>query len=347
MLFPASISMKSLSLLCRTLGTMLHSGIAVHKAFDMASRKVGDSRCRAVLGEVTREILQGSDVSTALRDQPGYFPELFVDLVDVSEQSGAMPEVLKALGEHYDNMLRLRKAFLGQIAMPVFQLLFAIVIVAGLILILGLIGEAKGNGANDMLGWGLSGPSGAITFLSITLGSLAAIFAAYYVVAFTFQKQRILDGLLLRIPVVGGCLRSFAIARFAWAYSLTAETGMPVRKALAASFRATGNGAFRGASDLVCQLIQQGEDLSSALRAADVFPEEFLQIVEVAESSGTVPESLARLSPEFEEQARRSLKTLAEVFGWLIWAMVAGLIIFVIFSVFSSYVGMINEAGGF
>lgn len=345
-MFQTSIRMRTLATLCRTLATMLHSGVAVHKAFDMAARKTSDAGCRRVLERVTREILQGADVSSALRVEPGYFPELFLDMVEVAEQSGSVPEVLKALGEHYDNMIRLRRAFLGQITPSILQLLAAIGIVALLILILGMIAANKGGDA-DMLGWGLTGTAGAIQFLTMSLGSLAALVGAYYLVAYGFKKQRILDGLLLRIPVLGMCLRSFAVARFSWAYSLTAQTGMPIVRSLEASLRATGNGAFRGATGDVCSLVQDGEELSVALRAANVFPEDFLQIVEVAESSGTVPESLARLSPEFEDQARRSLKALAETAGWLVWIAVAGLIVFVIFSIFSKYVGMINNAGGF
>ncbi len=145
-MFARRASLRELALLSRSLGTMLHSGVAIHKALDMASRKVGGPRMRAVLSEATREVLSGSDVTAALRARKGYFPELFVDMLEVSEQSGAMPEVLKGLGEHYDNMLRLRRAFIGQITMPVVQLLMAIAIVAGLILILGMIGSARGTG---------------------------------------------------------------------------------------------------------------------------------------------------------------------------------------------------------
>lgn len=346
MFFNRSIPLKTLATLSRSLATMLHSGVAVHKAFDMATRKTGDATCRRVLEQVTREILQGADVSTALRCEPGYFPELFLDMVEVAEHSGAVPEVLKALGEHYDNMVRLRRSFIGQITPSILQLLAAIGIVTLLILILGMIAENRGGNA-DMLGWGLTGSAGAVQFLVVSLGSLASIFGLYYVISYGFKKQRLLDGVLLRIPVLGNCLQSFAIARFSWAYALTAQTGMPIARSLGASFRATGNGAFQGASDTVCALVKEGEELSVALRAGGVFPEDYLQIVEVAESSGTVPESLARLSPEFEDQARRSLKMLAETAGWLVWVIVAGLIIFVIFSIFSRYVGMINNAGGF
>ena len=222
------ISLKKLIAVCRSLAMTLHSGLPVHRAFDLTARKIGDARCRRELGEVTREIMEGQDVATALRHRDGYFPDLFLDLVDVSEQSGAMPEVLKALAEHYEDLQRLRRSFLGQIIFPILQLVAAILIVALLIFVLGLIASGRANGVEDMLGLGLTGTSGAITWLVLSFGSLGAVFAAYWVVSKVFQQQRALDTILLAVPVIGPCMRSFALARFSWAYALTQQTGMSV-----------------------------------------------------------------------------------------------------------------------
>lgn len=344
--FGSRIPLKTMAVLCRSLGTMLHSGLPILKAFDIAARKTGDARCRRVLAEVTAAIHGGSDVSSALRQHGGYFPDLLIDMVDVSEQSGALPEVLAALAAHYDNLVRLRRSFLTAIAWPVIQLVAAILIVAFLIFILGIVAEmggGKGAKPTDMLGWGLTGTVGAIVWLTMSFGSIAAIVGGYYLVAKTFRQQRVLDGLLLRVPVIGTCMRSFALARFSWAFYLTQQAGMPIGQSLQASLRATGNGAYAGTIPQVCDLVKQGEELSVALDATRLFPEEFLQMVQVAESSGTVPETLERLSPQFEDQARRSLGALAALLGWLVWVVVAGLIVFIIFSIFLRYVGMINS----
>jgi len=64
----------------------------------------------------------------------------------------------------------------------------------------------------------------------------------------------------------------------------------------------------------------------------------------VGETTGTVPEQLQRLSPQLEDRARRSLETMTAAFAWLIWAMVAGLIIFIIFRIFLNYIALIDEA---
>jgi type IV pilus assembly protein PilC len=344
--FGSRIPLKTLAILCKSLATMLHSGVALLKTLEIASRKTGNGRCRQKLADVRAEVQQGTDIAQALRDQNGYFPELMTDMVSVGEQAGALPEVLDGLAAHYENIVRLRRMLIGMITFPALQLVAAILVVALVIFILGIVGQSQGPGTKpvDMLGLGLLGPSGAVKWLAMSFGSIFAVIGGYYLIATVFRQQRFLDGVLMKIPVLGGCMRSFAIARFSWAFALTQQTGMPISRSLELSFRATGNGAFAGASHSVCDCVLNGSELSQALDEARLFPEEFLSLVQVAETSGTVPETLERLSPQFEEQARRSLTALAIMLGWLVWTVVGVFIIFIIFSVVMKYVGMINSA---
>jgi type IV pilus assembly protein PilC len=119
---------------------------------------------------------------------------------------------------------------------------------------------------------------------------------------------------------------------------------MPIHRSLSASLRATSNGAFIAATPIVTDAVKSGETLGDALALTQLFPEEFLHMVHVGESAGTVPETLHRLSPQFEDQARRSLSVLTSALAWGIWMLVAGFIIFIIFRVFSWYTGMLNDA---
>jgi type IV pilus assembly protein PilC len=325
---------------------MLHSGVALLKTLEIASRKTGDSGCRKRIAAVREEVQRGTDIAQALRDQGGYFPELMTDMVAVGEQTGQLPEVLDGLADHYDNVVRLRRMLITMITWPAIQLVAAILIIALVIFVLGIVAGTRGPGAKqfDILGLGLMGTSGAIKWLAMSFGSIFAVLGGYFLIANVFRRKRFLDGLLMKIPVLGTSMRSFAIARFSWAFALTQQTGMPIARSLELSFRATSNGAFVGASPNVCGLVMNGEELSMALDESGLFPDEYLSLVQVAEASGTVPETLERLSPQFEDQARRSLAALAVTLAWLVWVVVALFIIFIIFSFVMTYVRMLERA---
>ncbi len=337
-MFSARIPLGQLANVCRSLSTSLSAGVPILKAFDLASHKV-PGQLGKILADIVTSLKQGEDVTSALRSHGDAFPPLMVDMLSVGEQSGALPEVLKSLANHYENTLKLKRDFIGQMIGPIIRLVAAVHIIALLIYILGMVGDRK----TDMLGWGLLGGSGVMLWLGAWyLGTVSAIIS-YKVITASLHGKLVLHRILMAIPVVGGCMRDFAIARFSWAFALTQEAGLPIDESLESSLKATANGVFINAIPHVVGDVMSGETLTSAFDRSGLFPAEFVQIVEVGETSGTVPETLDRLSPQFEDKARRSLRVLAETLGWLVWLLVAGFIIFVIFSIALKYVGMINE----
>ncbi|MBM4075429.1 MAG: type II secretion system F family protein, partial [Planctomycetes bacterium] len=286
---------------------MLHSGVHIVKAFEVVGGKSRNQVLRVVSKSIINELRKGKGVAAAMQEHQGRFPDLMLDLVNVAEQTGSLPEVLKSLADHYDNMIRLKRTFVGAIAMPIFQLFAAVNIVAFLIWILGIINSGPNKEAVDVLGLGLIGTRGALMWLFICFGTAFVLFVAYQLLSRMFRGQAMLHSILLRIPVVGGCMRSFAMARFSWAFALTQQAGMPISPSLTSSLKATANGAFVNSSPMVVALVNEGVDLSESLKATGLFPEDYLELVRVGETTGTVPETLDRLSPQLEDQARRSL----------------------------------------
>jgi type II secretory pathway component PulF len=343
-MFSARIHTKSLALACRSLSTMLDAGVPIERAFRVTADKTGDSRCAATLRGIADSVADGNEVADGMREQGQRFPDLVIEMVAVAEQTGTLPEILKGLAEHYENNLRLRREFLASITWPCIQFVLAVLVIALMIYILGWIAESRGGKPLDVLGFGLVGAKGAIVWLAMVIGAIVSLVTAYVLIANSLTGKRALDGFLLGVPVVGHCMRSFAIARFSWAFYLTQQSGMSIDKSLQSSLRATNNGAFIGAGDAICRRVNEGDDLATALRASRLFPIDFLSMVEVAEHSGTVPEALHRLSPQFEDNARRALAALTVFLGWLVWGIVAAFIIFFIFRIALWYVGMINDA---
>ena len=281
------------------------------------------------------------------RDPATYFADRSQPLVLICQAGGRSmlaAEVLASLADHYENLVRLRRDFIGQIAMPIFQLIAAICIITFVIYLLGAIAESKGGTPVDVFGWGLTGAKGAAIFFFGAFGSFALLYLVYLFAIRGFRQEKTLHTFFLAVPVLGPCMRAFAIARFSWAFALTQQAGMRIMPSLESSLKATANYAFIAATPRMCGLVKQGEDLSTAINDSRLFTSEFEQMVSVAETSGTVPETLQRLSPQFEESARRSLRALAIAFGWVVWALVAGFIIFAIFSLASFYIGMLENA---
>ena len=340
MIFASRVPPGTLAIVSRSLATMLESGIQIRKAIGIASKKAMHAPTKKVLREISDAIQGGSDISQALREHGNFFPTLFIEMVTMAEETGSLPEVLRHLAEHYEANIRMKKELIGSLIWPVFQLVAAIFVIAILILVLGLIG---GDDDISNIVFGLKGPTDAMIWLTGTLGTFAAMFAVWLMIQKAAQAKAIVDPMLLMVPVLGRCMRSFAIARFSWSYYLTQQTGMPVNRSLQGSLKATGNGAFVSQTPFITSAVMEGSSLTESLKQSRLFPVEFLEMVSVAEESGTVPEALHRLSPHFEEDARRALKILTSAISVVVWLFVAGFIIFFVFKVMLTYIGMIND----
>jgi type IV pilus assembly protein PilC len=339
-----ALPLTTVATFCRSLSTMLHSGVNILKAFQVAGGKSHYPKLKRVSGEIVDDLRKGAEVSAALKEQGRVFPDLMIELVSVADQTGSLPEVLKGLADHYENLIRLRRSFIGAITLPIIQLLAAIFIIAGLIWLLGMIASSSGGQPLDVLGFGLTGTAGAITWLGGCFGTAVAGIVAYFILVNGLKGRAFVHSALLRIPVIGGCLQSFALARFSWAFALTQQAGMSIHPSIESSLKATGNGAYVAVIPQVNAMISAGEELSFALKETGLFPREYLELVRVGETSGTVPETLERLSPQLEDQAKRSLSLLTSTLAWVIWGMVAMLIVFLIFRIALMYIGMLNEA---
>ena len=262
-------------------------------------------------------------------------------LATVGEQTGMLPEVFRELEKYFQLQLRLRRQFLSQIAWPAFQLFAAIFVVAGLIWILGLLGQAPTTPS-------ASAPAATGRCCSSARRSAcsAASWACTWWPGASCGRGRSTAG-CCACRWSARVVQALAVTRFCLALRLTLETAMPIARALRLSFRATGNAAFEAASDTAQKSVKAGEELTAALAKTRLFPEEFQHVIAVGEESGRLTEVLEQQGEQYAEESERRLKVLATTAGWGVWLVVAGIIIFCIFRIALSYVGMIDEAARF
>ena len=344
MLRSRQISSQALAAFSRSMARMLEAGVDVRKSLQTSSRQSSDSRLAASAERLQRAIANGSSLAESLEKDDDLYPPLFRDLVNVGELTGTAPDVFASLARYYEARVQQVREFRAAIAWPMIQLVAAIGIVGLLIFILGLMPAQPNGKPFDVLGLGLYGTSGAITWFIGWCVATAAVVVVWKFAANNTSGQMMLHPVLLRVPVIGKCMQSFAISRFSWCFALTQQAGMSIRPSLECSLKATANGAFIAAEPLIWQELKEGESFTDALRISQLFPLEYLQVVDTAEQTGTIPEQLDRLSHLFDDEARRAMNRLTLFFSGAIWLGVVILIIFFIFRIAMIYVGTMNDA---
>ncbi len=336
MFLSRQIALKPLSQLCRRLAVATDAGLDDRKTWQREAERAPAS-LQGPLSEISDGIEAGDSLTDSISRTGSYFPGMFREMVEVGEKTGSLAAVFRQLAEHYEHRLKLSRLFLAAIAWPMIQLVAVVVIVGILILVMGALD-------NDMLGLGLTGMSGLIIYLMIVGGVAAGAWAVIAAARRGVLWTRPLQTGLLRIPGIGRCLQTIALAQMSWVLHLTMNVAIDVRRALTLALRSTGNDYYRQHIDQVVSDVSGGGEIHRALERTGAFPDDFIAAVEVGEQSGRLTESMGRLSNQYEEQARLALGTLSVIAGFVVYGMVAALIIFLIFRLAGFYVGTIYEA---
>jgi type IV pilus assembly protein PilC len=297
-------------------------------------------RVRNALQHVSDAVASGTSLGDALAHSGAVFPVVFKELVLLGDETGHLPEVFQKLADHYSHQVQLRRQFLSAITWPIIQLVAAIFIVGGLIWILGAIGPQP----FDILGLGLVGSRGLAIYVVIVSGIGIAVVGLIRLVTSESAWGGWLQRLLLRVPLIRATISNLALARFTWAAGLALQGGMEVRRALAAGLRTARSVVYTAEIPAITERIEQRQTIHESLAASNVFPKQLLDMIDVGEQSGQLPETLLRMSDEYQERARANLKTWATVGGFLVWAFVALVIGAIIVNIMRTYVGAINRA---
>lgn len=345
MFLSSQASFRELANCSRRLATALESGIEIRRAFERESQARGSSRLRSRMRTIHEAIARGDTLQEAFRDTGTFFPGVFRDLVAVGEETGKLPAVFKNLAEHYEHRLQVQRTFRSTIAWPIIQLTMAVGIIGLLILVMGYMPKQEGKNAPfDMLGLGLYGVTGLMVYLFwvgfIAVGVIFIIVAMKRGVAWTSPIQQI----LLALPILGPTLQTLSLARMTWTMHLTMDTSMSILSAIPLCLRSTQNARYTRHIEDVRLALRHGGELAPALAQTRAFPHDFIESLEVGEQSGRLPESMAILSTQYQDKANRAMATLAMLAGYTVWVGVAVIIIFMIFRMALSYIGMIDDA---
>lgn len=343
MFFESRIGLKQLAQLCHRLQVATGAGIKDFKIWQSEAERGSRLQQRKV-EQIVSSLSAGSTLSQAIQATGNYFPPLFQQMVEVGDVSGQMDQTYRRLAEHYDRTLAAKRAFFSRLAWPAFQLGIAVTVVGLLIWIMGILPGGDDGERFDMLGLGLTGTSGLIKYLN----GLIVLTLVVLVIVESFRRGvawvRPLQRMAIFLPGVGHAFKTLAMARFTWAFQLVLGTSMDLRKAMPLVLNATGNHHYSRFGSEVAMRIEQGQDIHESLTATGVFPKELLDAIAVGEESGRLAEVLGRLAPEYQERAGTAISVLAQVVGYIIWFLVAALIITIIVQLFSSYVGVLNDA---
>jgi len=310
---------KNLAIFTRQFSVMIDAGLPLVQCLDILGKQEPDKNFSQVILATRTEVEGGASLADAMRKFPGAFDPLFTNMIAAGEAGGILDTILKRLATYIEKNVKLRGQVKSAMIYPV-----AVIVIAGLVVGV-ILWKVIPTFANLFSGLGAELPfaTRAVIWMSNTLvkyiifilpaiGVVGYLFNRYYA---TQSGRRVVDGTMLRMPVLGDILRKVAVARFCRTLSTLLSSGVPILDGLDITARTAGNAIIEDAVQKTRLSIERGETVSTPLRETNVFPSMVVQMINVGETTGALDSMLGKIADFYEEEvdtAVAGLLTLLE-----------------------------------
>ncbi len=327
----SKIKPKDVALFSRQMATMMKAGVPLVQSFDIVADGLESEAMRAMVKNIREDVSSGNTFASSLRKHPLYFDELFCNLVESGEQSGALETMLERIATYKEKTESLKAKIKKAMTYPIAVICIAF-IVSGILLI-KVVPQFEsifqGFGAElpafTQFVVGLSELAQAYWFVAVlALGGFGYGFS--YVYKRSEKLRNTVDRTLLKLPVVGDIILKSSVARFARTLSTTFAAGVPLVDALKSVSGATGNVVFRNAVDQIARDVEGGTQLTFSMRATGVWPNMVVQMVSIGEESGALDEMLDKAATYFEEEVDNAVDSLTSLMEPMIMSVLGVLI---------------------
>lgn len=324
------------------LAIALGAGIDLRRAWAAETERL-PGRWRPAMERVGRGIAGGDGLAASLRAAGGTFPAVVCSMVEVGDRTGREPEVFHNLATTLAESERATRQLRGALVKPSLQLLAAAAAVGVLIVVSGSIGDLDGRPV-DILGLGLRGTAGLVRYLTLLAVLLGLTLTGLPLAARSWRDRGIVRQLAAWLPGIGPALVAAEAAAWCRAAAMGGHAGLDAGRLV--ELAAGAAPGLRISTAEIESRLRAGDTLDAALAASGRLPKRVIEALGVGELTGTTPETLDRLAPRLEDEARAGLAASMTLAGWAVWASVALLIALVVVRFFCFYAGLIRDIAG-
>jgi len=317
---------------------LLKAGLPVVRSFEILLERQKSPVLRRVLTDVRERVNSGSSISEAFAEEGDLFPRLYWTSLKAGEKSGEIEAVLRRYLKYQKTVIALTRKVVSTLVYPVILIALSGVLIAILMtFVIPRFTEffADFDAELPLLTVVVLGIA---TFLRQNFLLLAAALGGVGFVAwrwFQTSAGRIwLDGAILRLPVVGGIFRRFAITQFTRSLGTLLGGGTPLVPALENAADAIGNRSVSKKVASVVPRVREGRELWKALDATGIFTDLTIEMIKVGESSGALEEMLAAVSEFYDEEIDMLLARVISFVEPAILVIMGGVIVTILLSVY-------------
>ena len=312
--FGPKVQPYDVMLFTRQFSTMIDAGLPIVQSLDILAEQTENKALKGTIRDVRRDVSGGTTLADALEKHPKVFDDLYVNMVRAGEAGGVLNTILNRIALFIEKANRLKKKVKGAMIYPATIVVVAIGVVSILLIfVIPVFAELYGS-----MGRALPAP----TQITINISNFFRAYFVHVVVIIalivvgikmyykTAKGRMVIDGILLKMPILGDLLRKVAVARFSQNMSLLLASGVPILEGLAITAKTAGNKVIEKAIMDARISISEGKTVAEPLEKSGVFPPMVCQMVSVGENTGALDNMLKRVGDFYEEEVDNSVNNI-------------------------------------
>jgi type IV pilus assembly protein PilC len=317
--------------------TLIRAGLPILKALDLLSERLTDEKLAPHIKAVREEVRNGSLLSDAFARQ-AVFPPMYVTSVLAGEKSGSLGEVLDRYITYQKLALAVRKKVVLSLVYPCLLLVLVVCLMVFLVtFVVPKFAELYES---------MSAQLPAATKILIAVGTTARNYILFgflvlvlAAIAFRFwaktEKGEIrVDRWRMRLPLIGEIWIKYQVAQFARVLGTLLVGGIPLLQALETASSSLGTRLLKNTLAEAGQMVKEGQSLSSSLQKTGIFPGLSIDMIEVGESTGALPQMLSSVAEFYEDDVNTRMSASLSLIEPAIMIFMGGFVTFVLVALY-------------
>jgi type IV pilus assembly protein PilC len=313
--FGTGVSEKELAIFTRQFSVMIDAGLPLVQCLEILAGQQENKSFQKILNGVRASVEGGATLSTSMKQYEKVFDPLYYNMVEAGETGGILDTILQRLATYIEKNVKLKRAVRSAMIYPVSVLTIAAGVVTLLLWKVVPIFVTLFNGLDAELPLPTRIVIGMSNFVGSIYGLLIVVFVVGGIFALKFwygtpQGRYALDGLILKVPVIGMVMRKIAVARFTRTLGTLISSGVPILEGLDITARTSGNAVVEKAISQTRKAVEAGRSLVEPLKETDVFPGMVTQMIGVGEQTGAMDAMLQKIADFYEDEVDAAVKDL-------------------------------------
>ena len=346
---PTNVSRKRIAIFTRQFSVMLDAGLPLVQCLEILGSQEENATFAQIINDVRNDVESGMSIADSMKKHPKAFDNLFVNMVAAGEAGGILDVILQRLSAYIEKAVKLNSQVKSALMYPV-----AVIVIAALVVFIILW---KVIPVFAQLFSGLGGEMPMLTRVVISASNFVgryAIFVAPLIFAGfvalkryhkTYRGRRVLDGLMLKIPIVGMLLRKIAVARFCRTLATLTASGVPILDGLEITAKTSGNAIIEDAVMAVRKSVEEGKTVSEPLAETKVFPAMVVQMINVGEQTGALDQMLSKIADFYEDEVDTAVEGMMKLIEPLMITVLGGVIGTIVAAMYLPLYSILTQIG--